>query len=51
MACHLESGGMLKHDVVGVNCEKCAATENQSEAPSIWAKGCLLDGMWVYNIT
>ena len=26
---HLERGGMPLHDAVGVNCKKCASTENQ----------------------
>ena len=26
---HLERGGMLIHDAVGVNCKKSATTENQ----------------------
>ena len=27
---HLEKGGMLLHDVVGINCKKGATTENES---------------------
>ena len=26
---HMETGGMLLHGVVGINCEKGATTENQ----------------------
>ena len=26
---HMERGGMLLHDVVGINCKKGATTENQ----------------------
>ena len=26
---HLESGGMPLQDAVGINCKKCATTENQ----------------------
>ena len=26
---HLERVGMLLHDAVGINCTKCATTENQ----------------------
>ena len=39
---HLARGGMLFHCVVEVNCKRGATTENQ-HAPSIWAKGCVLD--------
>ena len=42
MAYHLEIGGMPLHDVVGVNVEKNAATDNKGQVPSIWAKGCML---------
>ena len=26
---HMERGGMPLHDAVGINCKKCATTENQ----------------------
>ena len=29
---HMEIGGMPLHDVVGINCEKGATTENQGSA-------------------
>ena len=29
---HMERGGMPLHDVVGINCEKSATTENQGSA-------------------
>ena len=29
---HMERGGMPLHDAVGINCQKCATTENQDLA-------------------
>ena len=41
---HMERGGMLLHDVVGINCKKGATTEYhiKAQVSSIWAKGCIL---------
>ena len=49
---HMERGGMPLHDAVGINCEKCATTENRGSGVSIWAKGCILITVCVlYDLT
>ena len=40
---HLERGGMPLHDVVGVNCKRDAATENQGTGAWYRTKGCVFD--------
>ena len=37
---HMERGGMPLHDVVRINCNKGATTENQGSAVK-YAKGCI----------
>ena len=39
---HLERGGMLLHEGVGINCEKGETTEVKVQEPSIWAKECMV---------
>ena len=39
----MERGGMLLHDVVGINCKKGATTENQGSAVKYMGKGVYLD--------
>ena len=49
---HMEKGGMPLHDVVGINCEKGANTENEGSAVmSIWGKGCILMTVCVFYLT
>ena len=49
---HLERGGMLLHDAVGINCKKGATTENQGADVKYMAKRCMLMIMCVVsNIT
>ena len=40
---HLERGGMLLHDAVGINCKKGATIENQSADVKFMANGCMLN--------
>ena len=39
---HLERGGMLLHDAVGINCNKGSSTEIKAQISSIWATGYIL---------
>ena len=47
----MERGGMPLHDVVGINCEKGATTENKAQLSSIWAKGCISMAVCVFYLT
>ena len=40
---HLKRGWMSLYDVVGINCEKGATTENQGAGVKCQAKGCMFD--------
>ena len=40
---HLERGGMRLHYVVGINCKKCATTENQGADVKYLSKGVYVD--------
>ena len=40
---HMERGGMLLRDAVGINCKKGATTENQGSGVKYMGKGVYLD--------
>ena len=40
VAFHIERGGMLLHNAVGITREKCATTDTNRPVPSVWANGC-----------
>ena len=40
---HMERGGMLLHDAVGINCKKGATTENQGSGVKYLGQGVNLD--------
>ena len=47
----MEKGGMLLHDVVGINCKKGATTENQGSAVKYMGYGYILMTVCVFYLT
>ena len=39
---HMERGGMLLHDVLGINCKKVQLLNIKVQMSSKWAKGCMM---------
>ena len=48
---HLERGGMPLHDAVGINCKKCATTENQGACVKYMGEGVYVRGLCVFYLT
>ena len=48
---HMERGGMLLRDAVGINCKRAQLLKIKAQVSSIYAKGCMLMTVCVFYLT